>query len=130
MTTSAPFPRFPARAGQREMPVKMAHSSSLRRILAALVLPLALISLDARGEDGGIPADAPVALKLANGSVLMNKQAFEATDAEMKRLQALEKNHKAESWVTVFLVGLAAGALAGAAVAVPVTLAVTNKPSK
>lgn len=67
--------------------------------------------------------DAPRVLQLPNGHYDFNPPAYVAVDTELKRLQQLEREHNQEpSWATPVLVGLAVGFLAGAAIAVPVTL--------
>jgi hypothetical protein len=52
-------------------------------------------------------------LQLPGGSYLFNKPAFEKVDGELKRLQALERQHKDESWGIVLVVGLSVGLLVG-----------------
>lgn len=85
------------------------------RTLATLVLCLA--PLQAMAQDGGVVLDAPLVRKLPSGDYLFNKPAFERVDAEMKRLQAQERAHKAEpSWATPVLIGLAVGVVTGLAV--------------
>lgn len=60
--------------------------------------------------------DAPRVLKLTNGHYDFNPAAFAKVDAELKRLQQVERIHKQEpSWATPVIVGLVIGTLAGAA---------------
>lgn len=68
--------------------------------------------------------DAPRVLHLTNGHYDFNDPAFDAVDAELKRLQGVERAHKAEpSWATPVLVGLVIGVVVGALAAIPATLA-------
>lgn len=67
--------------------------------------------------------DAPRIVRLTNGHYDFNPAAFSAVDAEMKRLQAQERAHKAEpEWYTPVLVGLAVGLTVGAVLGAGVTL--------
>jgi hypothetical protein len=104
---------------------------SSRRTLAPVALALALLSLNASASDGGIPDvavrkplspdlrgtyggdDAPRIVQLSQGTYLFNKPAFDKVDGEMKRLQGVEREHKAESWGLVLVVGLSVGLLVG-----------------
>lgn len=84
------------------------------RTLASLVLSLTL-SFPAWAQDGGVVSDAPRIVKLANGHYDFNPPAYVTLDAEVTRLQQVERVHKAEpSWATPVLIGMALGALAGA----------------
>lgn len=83
---------------------------------ATLVLCLTLSSLGARAEDGGLVSDAPRAVRLDDGSVLFNQPAYTQLDAEMRRLQGVERLHRSENWVPVLLVGLAVGLVGGVVV--------------
>lgn len=56
---------------------------------------------------------APLVLKLPTG-YLFNQPAFDVVDAEMKRLQRLERLHREESWLGVVLTGVAVGLVLGA----------------
>ena len=93
----------------------------------ALITAFALIS-PAFAQDAGV-SDAPKAVRLENGSLLLNKAAADAVDLEMTRLQGQERVHKGESWVTVVLISVGAGILMGAAAGVAVTLAVKPAPA-
>ena len=105
--------------GQRWVPFKTTRVLSRRTLAITLVL-----SLCARAQDGGVVLDAPLILQLPNGHYDFNPPAYIAVDTELKRLQQLEREHNQEpSWATPVLVGLAVGLLAGAAIAVPLTLA-------
>jgi hypothetical protein len=97
-----------------------------RRTLAPIALALALLSRDASASDGGIPGDAPRIIQLSQGTYLFNKPAFDAVDGEMKRLQGVEREHKAESWGLVLVVGLSVGLLVG----VPTGILVSQALSK
>ncbi len=95
--------------------------------MKALCLLLCL-ALPAYAQDAGV-SDAPKAVRLENGSLLLNKAAADAVDLEMTRLQGQERVHKGESWVTVVLISVGAGILMGAAAGVAVTLAVKPAPA-
>ena len=77
------------------------------------LLILLLISTPALAQDGGI--DAPRILRLPGDKYLFNQPAFDALDTEMKRLQAREREHKAEQWLPVLLIGAAVGLVVGGA---------------
>ena len=77
------------------------------------LLILLLISTPAFAQDGGI--DAPRIIRLPGDKYLFNQPAFDALDTEMKRLQAREREHKAEQWLPVLLIGAAVGLVAGGA---------------
>lgn len=97
--------------GLAQMPVKPRSLPSARICASALVLCL---SLQARAQDGGVVLDAPRVVKLTNGHYDFNAAAFLAVDAEMRRLQAQERAHKAEpAWYTPVLVGLSVGLTMG-----------------
>ena len=68
------------------------------------------------------PKDAPVVTILPGDRYEFNKAAFDVTNAEMARLQGVERQHMAEQWAPLFLIGVVLGVAAGAAVAVPLTL--------
>lgn len=58
--------------------------------------------------------DAPRVIKQTDGTYLFNQPAFNAVDAELKRLQQVERVHKGEpSWWQPVVVGLAVGVIAG-----------------
>lgn len=87
----------------------------------ALISGALLIAFISKAE---LPSDAPVAQKMSDGSVLLNPSAAKAIDDELKRLQGVERQHKAEEWVPVILLSVGVGILVGAAaVGVPVALA-------
>ena len=93
--------------------------------MKALLLA-ALVALPAFGQE---PADAPLVLQYPNGSALLNKAAFEKIDVEMKRLQQVEREHKAEpSWVIPILIGVAAGLVVGIPTTAFVVSAAQKKP--
>ncbi len=104
--------------GQREVPVKKAESCGLllRRTLAFFLV----IALPAFAQDAGV-ADAPLAVRHQNGNLELNPLAEKALDDELKRLQGVERSHKAESWTTVVLVSSGVGLVVGAAIAAVVT---------
>ena len=90
----------------------------MKRALISGVLLIAFIS---KAE---LPSDAPVAQKMSDGSVLLSPTAAKAIDDELKRLQGVERQHKAEQWAPVILISVGVGILLGAAaVGVPVALA-------
>jgi hypothetical protein len=71
--------------------------------------------------------DAPRVIHLPNNHYDFNDPAFDAVDAELKRLQGVERAHKAEpSWATPVLVGLVIGVVVGGLAAIPATLAVKS----
>lgn len=87
----------------------------------ALICCALLAGLVSRAE---LPKDAPVAQKMSDGSVLLSPTAAKAIDDELKRLQGVERQHKAEQWAPVILISVGVGILLGAAaVGVPVALA-------
>ena len=92
---------------------------------------IAVLGLNAWAQDGGVitisTADAPKVTILPGDSYLFNKAAFDVTNAEMKRLQGIERLHKSEQWATPVLIGMAVGFVAGAAVAVPLTYVTLKK---
>ena len=93
----------------------------------ALILSIALVS-PVFAQDAGV-SDAPHAVRLENGSLLLNPAAELRLDDEMKRLQGVERQHKAESWVTVVLISVGVGLVLGAATGVAVTLAAKPAPA-
>ena len=98
--------------GPAQMPVKPRSFLSARICAAALVLCL---GPPAMAQDGGVVLDAPRVIRLSNGHYDFNPAAFSAVDAEMRRLQAQERAHKAEPpWSTPVLVGLSVGLTLGA----------------
>ena len=92
----------------------------LKRRTLSLIAVLGL-SFTARAQDGGV-LEEPKVIILPDSTYLFNQRAFDVTNAEMKRLQGVERQHKAEQWATPVLIGIAVGFVAGAALAVPVTL--------
>ena len=93
--------------------------------MRSLLVAILLLTVPCYGQDAGV--DAPTATRLQNGSVLLNPPAFTKLDDELKRLQQVEREHKAEPpWVIPVLiggaVGLALGAVAGASVATAVAM--------
>lgn len=97
----------------------------MNRIALALLIVLSASSV--RAEEDALPDDAPKVVILQNGDYLFNKRAFDATNDEMKRLQGVERQHKAEQWATPVIIGMAVGLLAGIAIAVPVTVVVLKR---
>lgn len=81
----------------------------------ALLLSCALAATPglARAQDGGLP-DAPLARRLDCG-LCLNAPAEKALDDEVKRLQGVEREHKAESWLGVVLVSVLVGLTLGGA---------------
>lgn len=61
--------------------------------------------------DAGVPGDAPRVMRLPGNNYLFNEPAYAQVDSELRRLQALEREHKGESWLGVLLVGMGTGAL-------------------
>lgn len=87
------------------------------RTLACL-LSVALVLLtpsEARATDGGV-LDPPRAVRLDNGSLLLNPQGSKLLDEELKRLQGVERVHNEESWFKVVAVGVGVGILLGVGV--------------
>lgn len=90
-------------------------------IIAALVA-----ASPASLPDGGMAQDAPVVTKLSDDrGFLFSPAAYNAVDAEMKRLQEVERKAKLEKerkqpWVEVILISAAVGLAAGATVGVVV----------
>lgn len=81
--------------------------------------------------DGGV-SDAPTVVALESGDYIVSKAAFEAVDSEMKRLQLVEIEHKAEAkgdvpWVKVVLVSALTGLVLGAVSGVLVDRAIQAK---
>lgn len=64
-----------------------------------------------------LAASPPAITKLPTGDYLVPAAAFVLIDNEMKRLQALEAQHRSESWVNVVLVSSLAGLVVGAVLA-------------
>lgn len=106
------------KADQRAVSVKKSGFSFPfpRRTLALfLVLSLPCYAQEPSKEAKPVAEDAPVVLKYSNGSALMNKAAYDKVDLELKRLQQVEREHKAEpSWVTPILIGGVVGLVVGA----------------
>jgi len=60
--------------------------------------------------------DAPRVIKQTYGTYLFNQAAFAKVDAELKRLQQVERVHQGEpTWATPVVVGLVTGVVLGAA---------------
>lgn len=107
-------------SGPAQMPVTP-RSFLSARICASLVLLLA--ASPARAQDGGVVSDAPRVVKLPTGHYDFNPAAFAKVDDELKRLQQLERVHKAEpSWATPLILGVVLGVV----VAVPTTWLVVS----
>lgn len=81
--------------------------------MTGLILALAL----AQSVDAGVPADAPLAVQKADGTLVMNAAAAKQVDDELKRLQAVEQTHKGESWPKAILLSGAVGLVVGAVAA-------------
>ena len=81
----------------------------------ALLLSCALAATPglARAQDGGL-SDAPLARRLDCG-LCLNAPAEKKLDDEVKRLQGVEREHKAESWLGVVLVSVLVGLTLGGA---------------
>lgn len=75
---------------------------------------VALLSFGAGAED------RPVVLRLPDGSLQMSPDAAKALDAELRRLQVVEKQHKDEKWLLAIAVATAIGVAAGAGVVLAV----------
>ena len=117
-------------SGQRAVPVKKRPSIPFGVRTLACLLSCALVALPgvARAQDGGVAAeDAPRIVKLENGHYDVNDPAFRALDGEMVRLQGVEREHKAESWVKVVLIAGAVGLAAGLAAGVIVGVSIPRK---
>lgn len=108
---------------QREVSVKKAGSVLPRRTLAIL-LSFALIQ-PAFAQDAGV-SDAPLAVRIESG-LLLNPAAEKKLDDELKRLQGVERSHKAESWLTTVLVAVGVGLVVGAAAGASVALVAAPK---
>ena len=78
-----------------------------------------LLSFTVRAAD-----DAPRIIKLETGHYDVNEPAFKKLDNEMTRLQAVERQHEAESWWKPVLISLGVGFAVGLTVGVVVTVAV------
>lgn len=88
----------------------MKYFSFLRTL--ALVLALSLGSVArAEGEDGG--TEPAKIIRLPSNQYLVNEAAFKAIDFEVSRLQQVERNHKAESWLQVVLLSALVGLILG-----------------
>lgn len=74
--------------------------------------------------DGGV--DLPRIVHL-EPDYLVNEAAFRRLDVEVRRLQELERVHKAENWFGVLFTGMVVGALISVAVAVPIVLVANAK---
>lgn len=119
---------------QREVAVKKPGFSSfspVRTLAFSLLLALPCYGQEPSGvlkESKPAPADAPLVLQYPNGSALLNKAAFDKIDVEMKRLQQVEREHKAEpSWLIPVAIGAGAGLVVGAVVSAVIVGAVTAK---
>lgn len=80
------------------------------------VLFVCLLSFTARAAD-----DAPRVVRLENGHYDFNAPAFQKVDKELNRLQAVERQHEAESWWKPVLISLGVGLAVGVATGVIVT---------
>lgn len=87
----------------------------------ALILSLSLMLAQ-------LPPTAPRVTLLASGDYLVPQAAFAAIDTEMKRLQAVEAQHKGESWLTVILVSSVTGLVVGALAAGFAVFAIATTP--
>lgn len=90
----------------------------------ALFLSIALIRPAFAAEP--LKSDRPTAERMESG-LLLSPAAEKKLDDELKRLQAIEAEHRSESWVKVVLVSAAVGLLVGAATGASVALAVAPK---
>jgi hypothetical protein len=85
----------------------------------SLTIALLVASLSASLPDGGTAQDAPIVTRLSDGrGFLFSPAAFDAVNAEMKRLQDAEKQAKVEKerkqpWVEVILISAAVGLAVG-----------------
>lgn len=74
--------------------------------------------------------DAPRIVQLENGDYLLPRAAFLVLDAEVKRLQAIEQQHRSERWLTTVLVSAGVGLVVGAlAAGIAVYAAVPKAPA-
>ena len=121
-------------SGQRAVPVNVRPFYYFLRVRTlACFLSCALVATPwvARAQDGGV--DAPRAVRLLPGQSLnyptlaLNEPAEVAVDAELKRLQSLERAHKAESWTGVLITGGVVGVLLGIAAGVVIGYAIPRK---
>lgn len=76
------------------------------------------------------PQGAPVVTRLPDGSMLMEPKAWQTIDDEVKRLQAVEQVHKAESPPPSSLVPILLGLVLGGAIGFGVTYAVLRPTEK
>lgn len=85
-----------------------------KRRTLSLIFVLGL-SFAARAQDVGVlqPVEDPKVTILPDSTYLFNKRAFEVTNAEMKRLQGVERQHKAENAFIPVLIGLGVGTAVG-----------------
>lgn len=74
-----------------------------------------------------LPPAAPRIVELASGDYLVPRAAFLLLDEEMKRLQAVEKQHRSESWAATVLVSSGVGLVVGVVAGVLAALAVGQK---
>ena len=72
--------------------------------------------------DGGA-SDVPRIVRLTDDQYMFNDAAVRKLDEETQRLQAVEAEHRSESWVSVLLVGMAVGLIVGIPVGVVATKA-------
>ena len=113
-------------SGPAQMPVTP-RSFLSARICASLVLLLA--ASPAWAQDGGVVFDAPRVLKLPSGHYDFNPAAFAKVDDDLKRLQQLERVHRAEpSWATPLILGVVMGVVVAAPTTWLVVSAVKSAP--
>lgn len=91
----------------------------------ALFLSIGLIQ-PAFAQDAGV--DAPILAVRHECGLCLNAPAEKKLDDELKRLQAVERSHKGEQWMTVVLVSSGVGLVVGAVIAGVVTGLVLKKP--
>lgn len=108
--------------GQREVPVK----KTLNLWGRTLALFLSIAWIQPAFADEPPKTDRPTAVRLDSG-LLLSPAAEKQLDDELKRLQAVERAHKEESWIKVVLVSAAVGLVIGAAAGASVALAVAPK---
>lgn len=85
---------------------------------AVIVLTVALLApAPAYAQsDGG--TDLPKVVHLKAGGYLLSELAWSRLDAEMRRLQTVEYNHKRESWQGIVGTSAMVGLLVGATLAI------------
>jgi hypothetical protein len=98
------------------VPVKKNRNILFGRTLALVVAGVLGTSSPSFAQDPGAPLDdeRPRIIHLEDGSYLLNDLAWNVVNAEVKRLQGVERLHKAEDWKPVVFISAGIGTLMGA----------------